>query len=1664
MQNRKQFIITLLVIVLGWGIFQGASYAETLEAANSGLLIISEILCGESGMSVSEEEVKGLAGLQRGRISFFGIKSALEKKGFTVEGYKVDLSTLESFLSRGTVVTVINKGSHFVTVLEVSESYVEIRDPVLGSEPFQYSLDIFKSDWDGKILLVKAKETTSLTQKSTALSEKTMAAGLNSATDGSVQALSEAEMQAEQTTLPCRNTLLDSGLPWWLKLLLTADPVVIANGNLSSEETDFLIQTKGLVPLELKRTYNSQSPAILDNWKPELGAGPWRIVNGEYCGHGDRSVSTFQNGGYTLTARMRTITAGTNEPWMTARVNFNYLSPNSTYYVLIGTNHKVELGRVIDGQYYVISHDTTLSPDNWNTVKIVSDANYTKVYLNGSTTPEFNVATAPQLRSGHVALEACFSHCHFDDVVLTPNGGTPIISDFNTRDREEPFGIGWTHTYGMRIEQVPGGVMVIMPDDRRPVFMGPPVGGNYISPRGIYDTLSVDASGYTLTEKDGTRYVFDTTGRLSYTEDRFGNRNTLYYEGDLLKRVTDPSDRSLTFDYEPDGKISAVTDPKGCKYQYFYEENQLVEVIDPKGNSKYYEYDPVEEVRTKYIDRKGNIYEYTYTYNLKVATQKDPDQNITTFGYYWATTHVTNRDNELWMYTIYEDSLMQREIKDNLGASTTYYWTPDPQHAGQYLPELEHTDDQYDRKNYYQYDAKGNRTYVKDPMNNVTEFTYEPVYNQVSTKKDARANVTRYIYDAGKLIRIEEPLAKTTAMEYYDYGKLKKTTDANGNITEYEYDTNGYTSKIRYYTETGIIEKNFTYDVIGNLLGETDEEGNITNYVYDANNNLLQVKDSAGSVLTSYTYDDNDNLVSVTDALGHTVYQEYDWAGNLIKKTEYDELNAAYTTEYTYDNVDYLHLGKSRLVSVKDAEGNITDYQYANIPYDGTLKTITDAENRQTKYKYDMVGNMIYIDDPAGKRTIYQYQNNDKIWKITYPDGTSEEFFYTPVGDLDNKRDRKWQTTRFEYDELNRMRFKRYPAGNVEYQYDNLNLKTVIDSNGTTTFNYDKLNRLVNATSPGAKTVSYEYYNNGLRKKLTYPDNTYITYSYDTLKRLTNIKDLAGSALASYAYDGKSGRRKGLTYNSGASIEYAYDVLNRIKSLKNKASGGSLFTSFSYTYDKAGNRLTMTSKEGLHKYYYDDTYQLIDVTYPDQRTGHYEYDVMGNRIYVDEKGEALDYTLKPNGLNQYDAVSKSKQNIDVKGTITGTSPTVKVNNVPAKISGTSYTAEDITLSSGGNILTATATNAGGTGTATSSVTLDTVADKLFTYDGNGSLTRSTFGAKQVDYTYDYENRVSRIVIASSPTASEAIYKYDYLGRRIEKNINGTITKYIYDGDNIIAEYNGNGILIAKYIYGPNIDEPIKGLSPTGTVPEYYYHFDGLGSVTDLSNSSGAQVEHYYYNPFGKTKIYNASGVKLSDSAYGNYYRFTARQWDSESQLYFYRARYYDPNVGRFLQADPVGYSAGDTNLYRYCGNNGINLVDPRGLEGSKKTGRTGSMSYTFMRIFGLPTVLVSWHKKGDVDILFEYLDSLSNEEYEKLLQELGKLRNELLMTILLKDMGLGAFLAAGGVIAWPFSPVGGGLLIGTGIALEVKGVLEIKDWAERYGEIYNKIREQQEQF
>ena len=167
------------------------------------------------------------------------------------------------------------------------------------------------------------------------------------------------------------------------------------------------------------------------------------------------------------------------------------------------------------------------------------------------------------------------------------------------------------------------------------------------------------------------------------------------------------------------------------------------------------------------------------------------------------------------------------------------------------------------------------------------------------------------------------------------------------------------------------------------------------------------------------------------------------------------------------------------------------------------------------------------------------------------------------------------------------------------------------------------------------------------------------------------------------------------------------------------------------------------------------------------------------------------------------------------------------------------------------------------------------------------------------------------------------FKYDPFGRRIQKvftqNSTTTTTDYAYDGDDTIEETDQNGNLLAKYARTENIDEPLAE-SRSGTLS--YYEADGLGSITSLTSSVGAIANSYTYDSYGK--LTNSSGSLM------NPFRYTSREFDTETNLYFYRARYHDPMAGRFLTEDPEGFSAGP-DFYVYTGNNPLNWIDPEGL-------------------------------------------------------------------------------------------------------------------------------------
>jgi RHS repeat-associated protein len=197
-------------------------------------------------------------------------------------------------------------------------------------------------------------------------------------------------------------------------------------------------------------------------------------------------------------------------------------------------------------------------------------------------------------------------------------------------------------------------------------------------------------------------------------------------------------------------------------------------------------------------------------------------------------------------------------------------------------------------------------------------------------------------------------------------------------------------------------------------------------------------------------------------------------------------------------------------------------------------------------------------------------------------------------------------------------------------------------------------------------------------------------------------------------------------------------------------------------------------------------------------------------------------------------------------------------------------------------------------------------------DANGNTLSDPSGKS---YSWDFENRLTQAV---NPGVGTTTFRYDPFGRRIQKSGPLGTTNYLYSGLSLVEELDGGGNILARYTQGRTIDEPLAELR-SGTAS--YYEQDGVNSVSSLSTAAGALANTYSYDSFGKA---------TSTGTLTNPFQYTGREFDSETGIYEYRLRYYDPTDGRFLQEDPIRFRGG-ANFYAYVKNSPIGAVDPLGL-------------------------------------------------------------------------------------------------------------------------------------
>ena len=436
------------------------------------------------------------------------------------------------------------------------------------------------------------------------------------------------------------------------------------------------------------------------------------------------------------------------------------------------------------------------------------------------------------------------------------------------------------------------------------------------------------------------------------------------------------------------------------------------------------------------------------------------------------------------------------------------------------------------------------------------------------------------------------------------------------------------------------------------------------------------------------------------------------------------------------------------------------------------------------------------------------------------------------------------------------------------------------------------MNRLTQKLYPDSTAVNYTYDNDSRLTQVTDPTGTY-QFTFDNMGRLTNTTTsyafLTGrNFTTSYAYDAAS-NRTGFTDPESGATSYVYDTLNRLQTLTPPAAFSGT-GNFGFTYDALSRRTQMTRPNGLKSVYgYDNLSHLLSVLHQSGSTT-----IDGATYTVDNAGNRTAKTDKQTNVTSnygYDSVYQLTQVLQ-GATTTESYNYDPVGNRTASLGVSSYT-----------------TNTSSELTATSSAS--------YGYDLNGNVVTKNDSTGITTYAWDFENRLTSVTLPGS--GGTVSFKYDPFGRRIYKSSSNGTSIYAYDGDSLIEETNSSGTAVARYSDGPNIDETLAMFRSSATS---YYHADGLGTITSLSNTAGSLAETYTFDSFGKPT--NSSGSLT------NPFQYIGREFDSETSLYYYRARYYDPGVGRFISEDPTGVEGG-MNLFAYTDNNPLKWVDPFGL-------------------------------------------------------------------------------------------------------------------------------------
>jgi RHS repeat-associated protein len=889
--------------------------------------------------------------------------------------------------------------------------------------------------------------------------------------------------------------------------------------------------------------------------------------------------------------------------------------------------------------------------------------------------------------------------------------------------------------------------------------------------------------------------------------------------------------------------------------------------------------------------------------------------------------------------------------------------------------------------------GRGLVTKITHADGNYVSNAYNKYGDLVSTADELGHATTHTYDDYGRLLTTTTPLIHTTINSYIPTGKASSEittsklpfsmTLPSGKQTTFEYDGNW--RKIAVHVAPGTADASTTqyvYDVgtrpdgstnIGLLTSTIDPKNNPTTYTYDVRDRQTSTTDAL-SHTSSVAFDLHGNKLTETHANGELIeYDQYDAMNRLLhKKVHRDDT----TTPPTIDQTSSIYDLAGNLFSHTDENGHVYGYDYDAM----NRPTQITYPNTQTEiHTYDAAGNVQTYTNRAGASQAFSYDNRNRQTSFTWTDGTSSQ---TTVYDAASRKTQianSDATLNFAYYDDNTLQTQEeWVTANgvgdnvhrlVTYAYDpDGNRASVQYPSGTMLdYAYTQRNQVANIALDGQQNpiVSYVFDPSGNITARSLDNGTSSAYAVDQVNRDSAVVHTLSGSLTKrfdYAYNNVNDilavQRDG---NSNDGDGFNYDLTQQITGYaQNGAVGlnaGTVSgpqTNTTLKFDGCGNRTYLNGVDLLQP---NNMNQPTDpgITYDDAAgPGNGNLVVYNGWTYNYDAQNRLRHALNASTGNEayfyYDGLNRQ-----IARTVTGSAPSPTPTPTPSP--------------------TPTATPTGTpspTPTATPTPPPNQCAAVTFTDDGSKHITlQTTTTGATIFYTTDGTNPThnggtatgttqiytTAITVANcvdtgfyalaykSGMSDSAVTSYDadytngthcgggggimFGGMTMQTMVTTTIFS-VWDGDwAILEEYDNTGARVQGYVQG------YHGLVKT-LVDNVYYYQDELGSTSHIADATGALLEYYKYDLYGKPTYFNSASQQLNASTYGVAILGNGgARWMPELGLYDNRNRFMSPDLGRFLQPDPIGFKGDASNLYRYCGNDWGNRADPMGLQGEE---------------------------------------------------------------------------------------------------------------------------------